>query len=99
MELLATSALRFNKARTTWQARNSKMICVIKIQSIKITYFIKRILHKFLRTTNTLCMFQQFIILVVIIKMYYDLMINNYIWQKMNLKIFEILLNMIYYLI
>ena len=31
--------------------------------------------------------------------MYYDLMINNYIWQKMNLKIFKILLNMIYYLI
>ena len=37
---------------------------------------------------------QQFIIVlvVVIIKMYYDLIINNYIWQKMNLKIFKILL-------
>ena len=41
MELLATRALRFNKARTTCQARNSNVICAIKIQSIKITYFIK----------------------------------------------------------
>ena len=37
-------------------------------------------------------------IAVLIMKTYYDLMINNFISQKMNLKICIILLNMIYYL-